>query len=142
MYPDASPPSPAQSANFCTHCGQARYADAAFCSNCGQPFDEQTPPHATFPSRDVAFEPPRREFVESHLTKAIIVTALCFLPTGIVAIQHALRAESYLKEGDIHCARIAANEANRWCNRSITICFVLIGLAILIPISVLLIALL
>jgi hypothetical protein len=52
--------------------------------------------------------------VPNYLVWAIVVTLLCFLPTGIVAIVYASQVGSKLAAGDVAGARDSSNKAKMW----------------------------
>jgi hypothetical protein len=52
--------------------------------------------------------------VPNYLVWAILVTILCFLPTGIVAIVFASQVDSKLAAGDRAGAIDASNKAKTW----------------------------
>lgn len=52
--------------------------------------------------------------VPNYLVWAILVTLLCFLPTGIVAIVYASQVGSKLAMGDVAGARDSSNKAKMW----------------------------
>lgn len=52
--------------------------------------------------------------VRTHLGWAAVVTALCFLPLGLVAVVYSLRAARALQAGDEAAARRSARVARRW----------------------------
>jgi hypothetical protein len=67
--------------------------------------------------------------VPNYLVWAIVVTLLCFLPTGIVAIVYASQVGSKLAAGDIAGAREASNKAKMW-----TIISAVIGVIIVVAV--------
>lgn len=52
--------------------------------------------------------------VPTHLVWAILVTLLCFLPTGIVAIVYATQVSNKLAVGDVAGAMDSSNKAKMW----------------------------
>jgi hypothetical protein len=52
--------------------------------------------------------------VPNYLVWAILVTLLCFLPTGIAAIVYASQVNTKLSAGDVAGAREASNKAKMW----------------------------
>jgi hypothetical protein len=64
------------------------------------------------PTKPVLFVKPH---VPSHLVEAILVTLLCCLPFGIVAIVYAARVDGKLAAGDHDGARHASAKAGNWC---------------------------
>jgi hypothetical protein len=54
-------------------------------------------------------------YVPTYLVWAILVTLLCFLPTGIVAIVYATQVSNKLAMGDVAGATDSSNKAKMWC---------------------------
>jgi hypothetical protein len=52
--------------------------------------------------------------VPNYLVWAILVTLLCFLPTGIAAIVYASQVNTKLSAGDVAGAREASDKAKMW----------------------------
>jgi uncharacterized membrane protein len=65
--------------------------------------------------------------VETYLVKSILVTILCFMPFGVVALVHSAMAEAKRSSGDWRGAREASRTANKWANLAI-----IIGIALLV----------
>lgn len=53
--------------------------------------------------------------VPSYLWQSIVVTLLCCLPAGIVAIVYASKVDSLLSGGDVAGAQAASGSAKTWC---------------------------
>lgn len=66
-------------------------------------------PHPLAPAASTGEEP-----VRTHLGWAAAVTALCFLPLGLVAVVFSLRSARALDAGDEAGARRSARVARRW----------------------------
>lgn len=66
-------------------------------------------PHPLAPEVSTGEEP-----VRTHLGWAAAVTALCFLPLGLVAVAYSLRSARALQAGDEPTARRSARVARRW----------------------------
>lgn len=66
-------------------------------------------PHPLAPAVSTGEEP-----VRTHLGWAAAVTALCFLPLGLVAVVYSLRSSRALEAGEEPKARKAARVARRW----------------------------
>jgi hypothetical protein len=79
---------------------------AAFCAQCGFALD---PGGAVVPGP--AAPAPR---VESNLAAAIMVTAFCCIPFGIVGIVYAAQVKGRLANGDYAGARELAKKARNW----------------------------
>lgn len=52
--------------------------------------------------------------VRTHLGWAVVVSALCFLPLGLVALAYGLRASSAASRGDLDRARRSSRAALGW----------------------------
>ncbi len=52
--------------------------------------------------------------VRTHLLWAVLVSALCFLPIGLIAVVYGLRASRALTVGEADRARRLARVARRW----------------------------
>lgn len=59
--------------------------------------------------------------IKSNLVWAILVTVLCFLPTGICAIAYAAKADSLAMRGNIDEAREKTAKSRMWRIASICI---------------------
>ncbi len=70
--------------------------------------------------------------IDNHLAKAIIVTVLCCLPFGVVAIVNSSKVDPAVARGDYDEARRKSEEANKWANWSIIASAVVIGLYLLL----------
>lgn len=68
---------------------------------------------------------PQARNIPTYLIPAILVTLLCFLPTGIVAIVYASQVSSKIGVGDFQGATKASNSAKTW-----TIVSVVVGLLV------------
>lgn len=66
-------------------------------------------PHPLAPEVSTGEEP-----VRTHLGWAAAVTALCFLPLGLIAVVYSLRSARALEAGDELTARRSARVARRW----------------------------
>ncbi len=92
---------------FCPECGTKNDESASVCSRCGTSFQTVSPPifETATPS----------QHVPSYFAQAIIVTILCCLPLGIVAIVYAAQVSGKLLAGDIAGAQNASKMAKTWC---------------------------
>ena len=57
---------------------------------------------------------PPTDRVRTHLAWAVLVSALCFLPIGLIAVVYGLRASRALTAGDPDRARRLGRVARRW----------------------------
>jgi hypothetical protein len=99
------------------------------------PADESgLPPAPPMPGQGLATPYPRTPvtstaFVPTYLVWAILVTLLCFLPTGIVAIVYATQVSNKLAMGDVAGARDSSGKAKLWCIIS-AVAGILVGIAV------------
>ena len=89
---------------FCSKCGTENDDNAYKCVKCGEVLQRVEPTTA-----------PSSQYVPSHLAPAILVTLLCCLPFGIVAIVFAAQVNGKLQAGDYEGALRASNNAKTWC---------------------------
>ena len=85
---------------YCSKCGTQNDDNAFKCVRCGEVIQGTGPSMA----------PPGQK-VSSHLAPAIIVTLLCCLPFGIVAIVYAAQVNGKLNAGDYTGALNASHKA-------------------------------
>ena len=66
--------------------------------------------------------------VHSHLVAAVVVTVLCFAPTGVAAVVYAGNVRTRLALGDLDGARKASAMARRlvWVSVAMTVAFLLV----------------
>jgi len=74
--------------------------------------------------------------VANYLWQSIVVTVLCCLPFGIVAIVFAAKVNGLVQAGKIEEAQAASNTAKMWCWISFGVGLVVIILQILLNIGV------
>jgi hypothetical protein len=72
-------------------------------------------------------QPPYGAPIPNYLWQSIVVTILCFWPTGIPAIVNASRVGSRQAMGDIQGAMDASRKAKKW-----TIVSLVVGLAVIV----------
>jgi hypothetical protein len=70
--------------------------------------------------------------IPTYLWQSIVVTILCCLPAGVVAIVNATRVQSRQAAGDIQGALDASRRARTWCIVSLSVGLVLIVLDIIL----------
>ena len=94
---------------FCAWCGANNPDGTSVCSRCGKSLIN-TPPTLQGQSgvQPVASVP-------NYLVPSILVTVLCCLPPGIVAIVYSSRVNEKLRSGDILGAQAASKNAKLWC---------------------------
>ena len=98
---------PSQSTGpFCRACGAPNQPEARYCAQCGASLSGGQPPAA--PVRPA-------QYVPNYLVHAIVVTVLCCLPFGIVAIVYAAQVNGRLAAGDYNGAVEASRKARTWC---------------------------
>ena len=91
---------------FCQACGSANQPQARYCAQCGASLSGGQPPAA--PVRTVGYLP-------NYLVHAIVVTVLCCVPFGIVAIVFAAQVNGKLEAGDYNGAVESSRKARTWC---------------------------
>ena len=104
---------------YCRACGHENSDDARFCENCGRETRAQAPAGGQrAPRRPGVRTHPE---VPNHLAWAILVTILCCLPTGIIAISYAAQVNGKLIYGDYSGAKSASDSARTWAIISMVI---------------------
>ena len=105
----------------CWACGNENDDGARFCQNCGRRAQRQpqSPANSTPSPRKpqrAARRPGIRAHPEvpNHLAWAILVTILCCLPTGIIAISYAAQVNGKLIYDDYSGAKSASDNARTW----------------------------
>ncbi|MFA4986018.1 MAG: CD225/dispanin family protein [Candidatus Brocadiia bacterium] len=104
---------------FCAKCGAENGDNNYRCAHCGVELLRAAQSHEAC-------------IVKSHLAWAIIVTCLCFLPFGIVAIVYAAHSQQSAALGNLEQAKKSAAQAMTWIKLSF-----IIGLIIGIALAVL-----
>jgi hypothetical protein len=111
---------------YCSKCGTENDDNAFNCVKCGEVLQQI----------DLNDVPPAKK-IPSYLVQAILVTLLCCLPFGIVAIIFAAQVNGKLNAGDYEGAQRASNSAKTWCwiSFGIGLAIMLLGIisAIAIP---------
>jgi hypothetical protein len=85
---------------YCPRCGTNNDAAAAYCTSCGNSLRQ---------TQQI------RPNVPNYLAQAILVTILCCLPFGIVAIVYAAQVNGRLETGNYSGAEEASRKAKTWC---------------------------
>jgi len=88
---------------FCRQCGTQNDDNNYKCTNCGQVI-QQSPPAAA----------PNSMEIPTYLATSILVTILCCLPTGIVAIVYASQVSGFVASGRYPEAQRASDNAKTW----------------------------
>ena len=91
---------------FCQACGAPNQPEARYCAQCGASLSSGQPPVSTIQPA---------QHVPNYLVHAIVVTVLCCLPFGIVAIVYAAQVNGRLAAGDYNGAVEASRKARTWC---------------------------
>lgn len=97
---------PRSTGPFCQACGAPNQPEALYCARCGASMSGGQP--SAGPVRTVGYVP-------NYLVHAIVVTVLCCLPFGIVAIVYAAQVNGKLAAGDYGGALEASSKARTWC---------------------------
>lgn len=82
---------------YCRKCGTSNADNAYKCTGCGEVLQSIAP-----------------KKIENNLVLAIIVTALCCLPFGVVGIVYAAQVNGKAQAGDIAGAEQCAQKARKW----------------------------
>jgi len=112
---------------ICSKCGLWSADSVNCCQHCGNVFvnipQDEIEEIEVFPNRNSGSGISESDSlvgeIESHLFKAIITTACCCIPIGIVAIIYAVQVGFKLRANDIEGAINASDKANRWSNIAI-----------------------
>ena len=88
---------------FCKNCGAKVEDNAVACQSCNARTDAAPPAGAPKPQ------------VTTYLLPAILVTLLCCIPFGIVAIVYAAQVSTKVAAGDIQGAMDSSGKAKMWC---------------------------
>jgi len=89
--------------NFCSACGVKTKADQIMCIECGA-----SPNAAHFPGTS--------QTVDNQMVKAVLVSVLCCLPFGIIAIIKSSEVNGKLAAGDVVGAQMSASSSSNWSN--------------------------
>lgn len=103
---------------FCTQCGAGNADAATTCVQCGRPLQPAQPMAAQPATPPGVIIPPGQQqpmHVPNYLVPAILVTILCCLPAGIVAIVYAAQVNAKLAGGDVAGASESSRNARNWC---------------------------
>jgi hypothetical protein len=76
--------------------------------------------------------PPYGQPIPNYLWQSIVVTLLCCLPAGVVAIVYATRVQGLQQMGDIQGALDASQKAKTWCIVSAVAAVVILAIYLLI----------
>ena len=88
---------------YCPKCGAQNDDSASWCVGCNEPL--RLPATPAGPYQDVP----------SYLVQAILVTLLCCMPFGVVAIVFAAQVSAKLQSGDYGGAVRTSRQARMWC---------------------------
>ena len=87
---------------YCPQCGARTETDSRWCAECGRTLVD-------------AEGESRSEWIPNYLAQAILVTVLCCVPLGILAIVYAARVNRQVIDGDYQLARESSTKAKMWC---------------------------
>jgi hypothetical protein len=73
-------------------------------------------------------QPQSRPAIQTYMIPAVLVTLLCFLPTGIAALVFASQVTAKLNSGDVAGAEKASSSARTWVIVSVVAGVVVWGL--------------
>ena len=92
---------------FCLKCGTPAPTYQKYCTKCGGPLVDS--PFTTRPA------PAWERKVPDHLGFAMLVTVLCFMPAGIIALIYSLQVRRKLAAGNYAGAQAASTKAQICC---------------------------
>jgi len=87
---------------FCRRCGFQNSDNAYKCIQCGETLDQIAGPVAL------------AQQIPNYLVQSILVTLLCCVPFGIVAIVYSAQVNGKVQSGDIQGAMNASRKAKMW----------------------------
>ena len=147
----------------CARCGAANDPGMFYCINCGNSLQLQPPPPPSFnqppswqqqPPASYGQMPPYGQTpgsygqpgppnmfgaysqnIPNYLVPAILVTLLCCVPSGIVAIVYASQVNSKKQVGDFGGAAAASSKAQTWCWVSVGLGLIVAILNVIIAVS-------
>jgi hypothetical protein len=73
--------------------------------------------------------------IPTYLWQSIVVTLLCCLPAGVVAIVQASKVQSRQQYGDIQGALSASRNARTWCIVSLVLGLLAVGIFVALAAS-------
>ena len=117
--------------NFCNACGVKTKDNQVVCLKCGVSLGSSGPRQTTRSARQTA----GYGHVNNHMVKAILVTILCCMPLGIVAIIKSSEVNGKLAAGDIEGAQLSAAEADKWANYGLIGCVIFAVLYIILIVA-------
>lgn len=95
---------------FCTKCGVQNEDTGQICVKCGaslQPVSLTSPSISSVAANTAA--------IPNYLVQSILCTVCCCIPLGIPAIVYSSQVNAKSAAGDIDGARVASNNAKKWC---------------------------
>jgi len=95
---------------YCQKCGEQNDDNAYKCTKCGEPLAHEEQRTAQEQQKIQS----RARAIPNYLAQAIIVTIICFWPTGIPAIVNAARVNNKLIQGDFIGASECSDKAKMW----------------------------
>ena len=117
---------------FCTTCGQPIEDGVRFCTNCGAPIAVEQPSSTPQPEPQPQPQPqqayqqqPMGTKPKSFLVLSILVTVLCCLPFGIIAIIQSAKVDNLWNAGQYDEAQTASRKARNWVIASAATGFVI-----------------
>ncbi len=72
--------------------------------------------------------------IKNYLVESIIVTTICCLPLGIVALLHSVRVDNDIARGDYAAAQRAADLAKKYSIWGAVCYFIMVGVVIIVAI--------
>lgn len=93
----------------CEYCGAALPANASNCPACGAAVSR---PVVAAPAYAALGAGPK---IPNYMVWSVLVTVLCCIPGGIVAIIYSSKVSTLVAQGDYAGAQAASAKAKLWC---------------------------
>lgn len=108
---------------YCQKCGTPNDDTASVCTHCGQPLNRKADSFTHSSATPVVAVP-------NYLVQSILVTLLCCIPFGIVAIVYAAQVNTKAEYGDIDGAIQTSKKAKKfvWISFGIGLAWMLLSL--------------
>ena len=97
---------------FCTKCGLQNEDTSQTCVKCGTSLQSVSKASASLGSVSANTG---ASAIPNYLVQAILCTVCCCIPLGIPAIVYSSQVNAKAAAGDIDGARVASNNAKKWC---------------------------
>ena len=98
---------------YCYHCGAENMDTASFCASCGTNIISTgyVPPQVATPIQEEKTKDEKPAIPETYLWQSVLVTILCCMPLGIIAIINSAQVETRYYAGNYPGAESASRNA-------------------------------